>query len=307
MTAWRSSVSASCSSTPGTYAVCQRGAQQICRSRAAPICTAGRIAPASHGEQALLVTGEGSKAVPPGPPMALLVAGCVLALGVGAFMTASTQSPLFLIAAIATTIANAGIVVLGRGRLRQSRAGPRTGRTLAPAGSSPGRPAAAARWVGGANLPGTLGRVNATAPLAVLDLGPGSINLDVRPKLLGRMVGVSSVTVTRSDEVEAFPVRRRFGTRASECSGMRQLRSTSGRRDPKRCSKPLRQPTGRSVGTSVASHTDRPYERSHLADLAPRRSVSGTGQADAARSGHYVCAKAAMAMPPRARSRTVLR
>jgi hypothetical protein len=55
--------------------------------------------------------------------------------------------------------------------------------------------------------------VNATAPLAVLDLGPGSINLDVRPKLLGRMVGVSSVTVTRSDEVEAFPVRRRFGTR----------------------------------------------------------------------------------------------
>jgi hypothetical protein len=69
---------------------------------------------------------------------------------------------------------------------------------------------------------------------------------------------------------------------------MRQLRSTSGRRDPKRCSKPLRQPTGRSVGTSVASHTDRPYERSHLADLAPRRSVSGTGQADVAGSGQYV-------------------
>lgn len=48
---------------------------------------------------------------------------------------------------------------------------------------------------------------------AVLDLGPCSIKLGIRPKLLARMFGVSSITVTRSDDVEAFPVRRRLGTR----------------------------------------------------------------------------------------------
>jgi hypothetical protein len=151
--------------------------------------------------------------VPPGRPIALLAAGCVLALGVGAFLTVRTQSPLFLIAAMATTIANAAMVVLGRRRLRRSRPGSRTGRTLVASVSSPDEPSAASRWVGGANLPGTFGRTNATKPLAVLDLGPSSLTLGVRPKLLAGMFGVSSITVPRSDDVEVFPVRGRLGTR----------------------------------------------------------------------------------------------
>ena len=148
-----------------------------------------------------------------GRPIALLVAGCVLSLGVGAFITMRTHSPFFLILAMATTIANAAIVVVGRWRLRRSRPWSLTGGTLVYSVSSPVEPSAATRWVGGANLPGTLGRTNATWPLAVLDLGPCSIKLGIRPKLLARMFGVSSITVTRSDDVEAFPVRRRLGTR----------------------------------------------------------------------------------------------
>lgn len=170
------------------------------------------MAPVVHREQAVHVAGEGSPAVPPRRPVALLVAGCVLAVGVGAFMTVRTQSPLFLIAAMATTIANAGIVVLGRVRLRRTRPGRRTGRTLVPTGSSAG-PAAARRWVGGANLPGSLGRMNATTPLAVLDLGPDWISLDVRPRVLGRMFGMRSTIVTRSGDVAVFPARGRLGTR----------------------------------------------------------------------------------------------
>jgi hypothetical protein len=128
-------------------------------------------------------------------------------------MTVRTQSPLFLIVAMVTTIANAAMVVLGRWRLRGSGPGSRTGRTLVPSVSSSDEPSAATRWVGGANLPGTLGRINATTPLAVLDLGPSSITLGIRPKLLAGMFGVSSITLTRSDDAEVFPVRRRLGTR----------------------------------------------------------------------------------------------
>jgi hypothetical protein len=50
----------------------------------------------------------------PGRPIALLAAGCVLALGVGAFMTVRTQSPFILVGAVVTTIANAAMVVLRR-------------------------------------------------------------------------------------------------------------------------------------------------------------------------------------------------
>jgi hypothetical protein len=45
--------------------------------------------------------------------------------------------------------------------------------------------------------------MNATTPLAVLRLGSSSISLDIRPKLIARMLGVSSTTLARSDDVEA--------------------------------------------------------------------------------------------------------
>lgn len=128
-------------------------------------------------------------------------------------MTVRTQSPRFLVAAMATTITNAALVVLGRWRFRRSRPGSQTGRTLVASVSSSDEPSAASRWIGGANLPGAFGRTNATKPLAVLELEPSSLKLRVRPKLLAGMFGASSMTVPRSDDVEVFPVRGRLGTR----------------------------------------------------------------------------------------------
>jgi hypothetical protein len=137
-------------------------------------------------------------------------------------MTVRTHSPLFLVAAVATTIANAAMVVLGRWRVGRSRPASLTGRTLHASVSSPDEPSATSRWVGGANLPGTFGRTTATKPLAVLELGPSSLMLRVRPKLLAGMFGASSITVPRSDDVDVFPVRARLGTRGVgvRCNGV---------------------------------------------------------------------------------------
>jgi hypothetical protein len=112
--------------------------------------------------------------------------------------------------------------------------------------------------------------MNATTPLAVLDLGPGSINLDVRPKLLARMFGVSSMTVTRSDEVEAFPVRRRFGTRGVGVSRNGTAPVYFWTTRPDEVLQALASADWPVSWGSVVSHTDRPYERSDLPIGVPR-------------------------------------
>ena len=54
-----------------------------------------------------------------------------------------------------------------------------TGATLQPC-PFPQEAPAAFRWIGGCNVPGNLGRLNATFPLAVLEVAPGSAALRVR-------------------------------------------------------------------------------------------------------------------------------
>jgi hypothetical protein len=129
----------------------------------------------------------------------------------GILLAVSLQSILWLILAVASIIANVSLIVLARWRLGRSRAGTLTGRTpVPPAGSAPGS-SPALRWVGGANVPGSLGRMNATSPLAVLELTDSSLNLYCRPRLIARLFGIGRVVATNSDGLEAFPVTGKMG------------------------------------------------------------------------------------------------
>jgi hypothetical protein len=61
--------------------------------------------------------------------------------------------------------------------------------------------------------------VKATAPLAVLTLTPGSLELSLRPKLLNQLWRISPLVLRPSDDIEAFPVRTRGWTRGVAYGG----------------------------------------------------------------------------------------
>jgi hypothetical protein len=131
-----------------------------------------------------------------------------------------------VVLAVAAAIVNLVAVPLRRRFRRRGRVGALTGRTLAapvpPPAATPAMPASAApstpaspqtSWVGGASLATARGRMNATAPFAVLTLTPGSLELSLRPKLLNQLWRISPLALRPSDNVEAFPVRTRGWTR----------------------------------------------------------------------------------------------
>lgn len=64
-------------------------------------------------------------------------------------------------------------------------------------------PAAVLEVRGGANIPASIGRVNATWPLALLTVSAAELGLRVRPSLLIR----SRLVMLKSTEHEVFPVR----------------------------------------------------------------------------------------------------
>jgi len=87
---------------------------------------------------------------------------------------------------------------VNRRRQRQGDLGARTdvhtGTVLAPQTVFPyGAPVASGRWVGAADVPGGLGRMNASTPLAVLELNGPVLTLRIRPQLLSRLFGAMSL------------------------------------------------------------------------------------------------------------------
>lgn len=60
------------------------------------------------------------------------------------------------------------------------------------------------RWIGGASIPFWLGRLNASTPLAWLELGPNGLAFGVR---LGRLFGIEPLALTVSDAPRCYPVR----------------------------------------------------------------------------------------------------
>lgn len=62
-------------------------------------------------------------------------------------------------------------------------------------------------WTGGANVPGPMGRINSTYPLAVLKVAPEGMTLRLRPRIVARLVGASGFTATPSEMDLIFPVK----------------------------------------------------------------------------------------------------
>jgi len=136
-------------------------------------------------------------------------------------------APVIVVLASTQAIISLVAVPLRRRSRRRGRVGALTGLTLAapvpspaatpatpaPAAASPTPASPQTKWVGGANLATAGGRVKATAPLAVLTLTPGSLELSLRPKLLNQLWRSSPLVLRPSDDVEAFPVRTRGWTR----------------------------------------------------------------------------------------------
>ena len=108
----------------------------------------------------------------------------------------------------------AGFLALSVVRRRRSVAAVST----APAGAVP-VPATAhvlfgdpdERWVGSGSFPGWFGTMQATVPLAVLEVFGGVIRLRLRPRLLGVMFGVGPLIATPTELEEVFAARRLAG------------------------------------------------------------------------------------------------
>jgi hypothetical protein len=134
----------------------------------------------------------------------------------GSLATHTPGGRLFAAIIVAIVLANLLLALMGHRRARtaltsRGREDRRTGRTLEPGLHPPwpmgslGRPA---KWIGGANVPSPMGRLNATWPLATLELSGAALRLAVTP---GRLFGVKPLSAGPSAVELVFPVRRRLG------------------------------------------------------------------------------------------------
>jgi hypothetical protein len=114
-----------------------------------------------------------------------------------------------VILALVPFSAVANVVIVNRARARLANPAMRrdspTGQTLSPllVQRAPEPPNPMQRWTGAADVPGSMGRMNATVPLGVLELSGTQLTLRVRPRFLTAMFGAA-----------VFPARGRQRSRA---------------------------------------------------------------------------------------------
>jgi hypothetical protein len=150
----------------------------------------------------------------------VLAAVLALAAWLVGLVLLGVPTRLIILLAVAAAIMN--LVAWLSHRLRpRGRLGALTGDTLAPKAVAPsatmapeGAAAASSptRWVGGASLRAPHRRLNASMPLAVLTLAPGSLQLSLQPRFLNRLLRINPLVLSRTD-VEAFPVTTRGWSR----------------------------------------------------------------------------------------------
>jgi hypothetical protein len=116
------------------------------------------------------------------------------------------------VAAIVATIA---VGYVRRRGMRPDRLGELTGALRSPGyvvvDGVPVEVANRSRWVGAASVPTWLGRLEASAPFASLEVEGHSVALRVRPKVLATVFGARSLVVSPEGLDSVFPVARRFG------------------------------------------------------------------------------------------------
>lgn len=117
-----------------------------------------------------------------------------------------------------SAVANVAIVNRSRGRLADpnARRDSLTGDVVAPdpALSLPLRTTQQLRWTGAADVPGSMGRINASTPLGVMEIAPGRLTLRVRPRFMTSIFGAKALVVAPADVEVIFPARRQLRYRA---------------------------------------------------------------------------------------------
>jgi hypothetical protein len=153
--------------------------------------------------------GPGGDGRLPTPTLLLVIVGVAVGFLWAALQRSHWWLALFGVAFVLNVLM---IVVVRRRNASPGPPGRPTGRVLTPVQSySSALPYRVAlqptRWVGGANVPGALGRMNASTPLAVLELTNGTLTLRVRPRFLGTLLGAQIQAVTASAVIEMFPAK----------------------------------------------------------------------------------------------------
>jgi hypothetical protein len=184
------------------------------------------------------------------PLLIIQVVGIPLVVAWFLFSYFQTHSPfVFVLLALLPVLVVVNIWMVNRRRERQAdpagRRDGRTGTVLAPKQVIQGGPyAVSGRWVGAANVPGDLGRMNATTPLAVLELSDGVLTLRLRPQLFARVFGARNLRVEPLGVEAIFPSKVRMRSPGIRMGlGVEAISTAKGRmRSPAICIRPSGEP-----------------------------------------------------------------
>ena len=150
------------------------------------------------------------------PLLIIQIVGTPLVLAWFLYFYFQTHSPIaFVLIGLLPVFAVLNVRLINRGRERQrdpaARRDVHTGALLSPWATAPyGSGVPFGRWVGAASVPGNLGRMNASTPLAVLELNGPLLTLRIRPRFISKLFGMSTLRV-EPDGVEAiFPAKGRL-------------------------------------------------------------------------------------------------
>ena len=149
------------------------------------------------------------------------IVGVPLVIGWFLFFYFDTHSPvaLVLLALIpVSAVVNLVIINRRRGRLADpaARRDTLTGEVVPPISplQMPLAEIHQQRWTGAVDMPGSMGRMNASVPLGILELSGNRITLRVRPAFLATMFGSKPLIVTPAQVEVVFPARGRLRYRA---------------------------------------------------------------------------------------------
>lgn len=150
------------------------------------------------------------------PLLIIQIVGLPLVVAWFLYFYFQTHSPTaFVLIALLPVFAGLNVLRINRGRERQRDPAARrdvyTGTLLSPRTAVPyGSGVPLGSWVGGADVPGNLGRMNASAPLAVLELNGPVLTLRIRPRFLSKLFGMRNLRVEPAGVEAIFAAKGRM-------------------------------------------------------------------------------------------------